>query len=79
MAQSWDVIVIGAGTTGMVAAMRSRIMGLISMGIGISPFGLLHVSLLADHFGPRLASSVIGIEALVILALVAWRWRGRLG
>ncbi len=61
-----------------VPEMRSRIMGLISMAIGISPFGLLHVGLLADHFGPRLASTVIGVEALVILGLVALRWRGRL-
>ena len=61
-----------------VPEMRSRIMGLISMAIGISPFGLLHVGLLADHFGPRLASTVIGLEALAILAVVAIRWRGRL-
>ena len=61
-----------------VPEMRSRIMGLISMGIGISPFGLLHVGLLAEYFGPRVASSVIGLEALFILTIVALRWRGKL-
>ena len=34
--------------------------------------------LLAEYFGPRVASSVIGLEALFILTIVALRWRGKL-
>lgn len=58
--------------------MRSRMMGLNGMAVGLSPFGLLYVGLLADHFGPQIASTVIGLQAMVVLLVVALRWRGPL-
>jgi len=49
-------------------AIRSRLMGVLSVCIGAGPIGVLHVGWLADRIGGSLALTVIGVEGLVALA-----------
>jgi predicted MFS family arabinose efflux permease len=49
-------------------AIRSRLMGVLSVCIGAGPLGVLHVGWLADRIGGSLALTVIGVEGLVALA-----------
>lgn len=49
-------------------AIRSRLMGVLSVCIGAGPLGVLHVGWLADLIGGSLALTVIGVEGLVALA-----------
>ena len=53
--------------------MRSRMLGLLSVCIGVGPIGFLHLGLLADAIGAQWATVVTGIETLLALALT-WRW-----
>ncbi len=53
--------------------MRSRMLGLLSVCIGVGPIGFVHLGLLADAIGAQWATAVTGIEALLALALT-WRW-----
>jgi MFS family permease len=55
-------------------AMRVRVMGLITMAIGVAPFGFLHAGLMAEWLGAPLAQKVIAGEGLLALALVLVRW-----
>jgi MFS family permease len=55
-------------------AMRVRVMGLITMAIGVAPFGFLHAGLMAEWLGAPLAQKVIAGEGLQALALVLVRW-----
>lgn len=54
--------------------MRSRVMGILTVSIGTSPIGMLHVGLLADWFGAGPAVMIMAIEGLIALALVAAYW-----
>lgn len=55
--------------------MRSRVLGVLTVCIGLGPLGFLHLGLLAELFGARLACIITGAEGLLILALT-WRiWR----
>ncbi len=56
------------------AEMRSRVMGVLTVTIGTSPIGMLHVGLLADWFGAGIAVMIMAIEGLVALMLVAVYW-----
>jgi predicted MFS family arabinose efflux permease len=58
--------------------MRSRMLGLLSVSIGVGPIGILQVGLLADALGARTAIIIIALEGLVALALTfpLWRLRG---
>ena len=56
------------------AEMRSRVMGVLTVTIGTSPIGMLHVGLLADWFGAGAAVMIMAIEGLVALMLVAVYW-----
>ncbi len=53
--------------------MRSRVLGVLSVCIGIGPIGFLHLGLMANVIGASWATATIGIEGLVALALT-WRW-----
>lgn len=55
--------------------MRSRVLGVLTVCIGLGPLGFLHLGLLAELFGARMACIITGAEGLLILALT-WRiWR----
>ncbi len=53
---------------------RSRVMGILTVTIGTSPIGMLHVGLLADWFGAGTAVMIMAIEGLLALTLVAVYW-----
>ncbi|MGH7154466.1 MAG: MFS transporter, partial [Acetobacteraceae bacterium] len=53
--------------------MRSRMLGLLSVCIGVGPIGFVHLGLLANAIGAQWATVVTGIEGLLALALT-WRW-----
>jgi len=55
-------------------AIRTRIMGLITVAIGAAPFGFLHAGLMAEWLGAATAQKVIATEGLLALALVLWHW-----
>ena len=56
------------------AALRSRVMGLLTVSIGAGPIGMLHVGLLADWLGAPHAVALIAAEGLLALGLVALVW-----
>jgi MFS family permease len=56
------------------AAMRSRVMGLVTVAIGAGPIGMLYVGVLADWLGAPAAVASIAIQGLIALALTAWCW-----
>ena len=60
------------------ADMRSRVLGLLSMCIGVGPLGFLMLGLLADRIGADHATAATGIAGLIALALTRrwWRWIG---
>jgi MFS family permease len=51
------------------AEMRSRLMGMVTVGIGTGPLGILTAGLLSDHVGPR--DAVMTMAALGLLATLA--------
>ncbi|UCE30690.1 MAG: MFS transporter [Burkholderiales bacterium] len=53
--------------------MRSRMLGLLTVCIGVAPVGFAHVGLLADAIGAHRAGPLMAFEGLVALALT-WRW-----
>ncbi len=55
--------------------MRSRMLGLLSVCIGVGPLGFLQLGLMANAIGAQAATVATGTESLVALALT-WRlWR----
>ena len=71
------------GTITFLAAppdMRARVMGAVTLVIGIGFTGMLHVGFLADFFGVAIAITVIAAEGLIALATAVLIWpelRGR--
>jgi MFS family permease len=55
-------------------ALRSRLMGLLTVSIGTGPLGMLHVGYVADWLGAGSAIVIMTLEGLLALALVAWWW-----
>jgi MFS family permease len=55
--------------------MRSRMLGVLSVCIGIGPIGFVHLGWLADLIGAQWATAASGIEGLVVLALTRRWWR----
>lgn len=53
---------------------RSRVMGAMTLSIGIGPIGMLHVGLLADWFGATLAVAIIALEGIVLLVAALFVW-----
>jgi MFS family permease len=72
---------VGAGCFGSMQAtrmlllapaeVRSRLMGVLAVCIGIGPIGYAHLGLMADWLGAVTAVTVMGVEALIAFAL-AW-------
>jgi MFS family permease len=56
--------------------MRSRVLGILSVCIGVGPVGFLHIGLLADAVGAQWACLASGLEGLLALALTRRLWRG---
>ena len=56
------------------AAVRGRMLGVLSVCIGTGPIGFYHVGLLADWLGARDAVALIGLEGLIALAVVSLVW-----
>jgi len=59
------------------AEMRSRLMGLVTVGIGTGPLGVLAAGLLSDWMGPRGAVLVMASAGLVATIALAVRLRER--
>jgi predicted MFS family arabinose efflux permease len=57
------------------AELRSRMLGVLSVCIGVGPIGFIHLGWLADLFGAQTATAVIGIEGLLALLLSRPLWR----
>lgn len=55
--------------------LRSRMLGVLSVCIGVGPIGFLHLGWLADAIGAQLATAVIGLEGLLVLLLTRRFWR----
>jgi MFS family permease len=55
--------------------MRSRVLGLLSVCIGVGPIGFLHIGLLAEAIGAPWACALSGVEGLLALALTRRWWR----
>jgi MFS family permease len=55
--------------------MRSRVLGVVSVIIGIGPIGFIHLGLLADAIGAPLATGAMGGEGLLVLVLTRRFWR----
>ena len=69
---------------------RSRLMGLLTVCIGMGPLGILLIGALADWLGPLHAVDVMALSGLVVVLGVGrcggarnmtsrWRWRARHG
>jgi MFS family permease len=56
------------------AEMRSRMLGLLAVGIGIGPVGILNIGLMARWFGAPTAVTIVSIEGLIALAFAAVLW-----
>ena len=54
--------------------MRSRMMGLLSVCVGLCALGFLHIGMLADWVGAQNAVLICTAEGLVALILVCWTW-----
>lgn len=57
------------------AEMRSRMLGVLSVCIGLGPIGFLNIGLMADWLGAPTAIVITGIEGLVAMALTFPLWR----
>ena len=55
------------------AHLRSRIMGLLVVCIGVGPLGILHTGALAEWLGADVAIRVVTLEGLACCALCLWR------
>jgi len=58
--------------------MRSRLYGVLSVCIGVSPLGFLWIGLLADAIGAPAPTAITGLMCLAALFLTR-RWYRRLG
>jgi MFS family permease len=54
---------------------RSRLMGLLTVCIGMGPLGILLIGFLADRIGPLLAVDVMGVAGLVAVSAIGLIWR----
>ncbi len=55
--------------------LRSRVLGILSVCIGLGPVGFVHIGLLAEAIGPRGACVVSAAEGLLALLLTRRWWR----
>ncbi|RYI36292.1 MAG: MFS transporter [Acetobacteraceae bacterium] len=57
------------------AEVRSRVLGLLSVCIGLGPIGFVHIGLLADALGAQWACVISGAEGLLALLLTRRLWK----
>ena len=55
-------------------AMRSRMLGVLSVCIGTGPIGFLHVGWLASVLSPTTAITIIAVEGIVALLVCCYVW-----
>jgi MFS family permease len=55
--------------------LRSRVLGILTVAIGMGPLGFVHVGLLADAIGVQAATAATGAEGLLVLLLTRRWWR----
>jgi len=55
--------------------MRSRLLGVLSVCIGVGPIGFLALGLLADAIGAYRATVATGLAGLCVLAITRPLWR----
>jgi len=55
--------------------LRSRMLGVLSVCIGVGPIGFIHLGWLADLIGAQSATAVVGVEGLLTLLLTRRLWR----
>jgi predicted MFS family arabinose efflux permease len=56
---------------------RSRLMGLLTVCIGMNPLGILLMGIIADSAGPRVAIDLVAAVGFVTVAIIGVRWRQR--
>ncbi len=54
---------------------RSRLMGLLTVCIGMGPLGILLIGFLADRFGPLVAVDIMALTGLVAVSAIGLVWR----
>jgi MFS family permease len=54
---------------------RSRLMGLLTVCIGMGPLGILLIGALADRFGLLLAVDIMALTGLVAVSVIGIAWR----
>jgi MFS family permease len=54
---------------------RSRLMGLLTVCIGMGPLGILLIGFLADRFGPLLAVHIMAVTGFVAVSAIGLVWR----
>ena len=57
------------------APIRSRLMGLLTVCIGMGPLGILLFGFAADALGPMAAIDAIEFAGFVSVAVIGWRWQ----
>lgn len=55
-------------------AMRSRLMGVLTVTIGTGPIGMLYAGFLADWVGAGTAVAVVATQGIVALWITSWIW-----
>jgi MFS family permease len=58
------------------AEMRARLLGVLSVSIGMGPLGFLYLGFLADAFTPRIGTIALAAQGVVALILTRRWWRG---
>lgn len=56
------------------AAMRARLLGVLSVCIGTAPLGFVYLGFLAEVLSPRLGTVVLSAQGLLVLALTRRYW-----
>jgi len=56
---------------------RSRLMGMLTVCIGMGPLGILIIGVLADRFGPLLAVDIMAVTGLIAVGVIGLVWRHR--
>ncbi len=54
---------------------RSRLMGLLTVCIGMGPLGILLIGALADYYGPLVAVDIMALTGLVAVSAIGLVWR----
>ena len=54
---------------------RSRLMGMLTVCIGMGPLGILIIGVLADRFGPLLAVDIMATTGLIAVGVIGLVWR----